>query len=101
MHSTLVSLRVYDEAHKLKLRMQDEMNYYQGIYTYEAVITALANAFRGKGKKPIEYRTVPILEEMREKTPEEIRQERIAFVKKLERMRVNFQNSRGKSDAKH
>lgn len=101
MHSTLVSLRVYDEAHKLKLRMQDESNYYVGVYTYEAVLTALANSFRGRGKKPIEYRQKPILEEMREKTPEEIKQERIAFVKKLEQMRVNFQHSRGKSDAKH
>lgn len=91
MHSTIVSLRVYDEAHKLKVRMQDELLYLSGIYTYEAVSIALSNAFRKKGSKAIEYRDKPILEQNRELTKEDIKQMRLSFVRKLERMGKRFQ----------
>lgn len=94
MHSTLVSLRVYDEAHKLKMRMQDELLYLSGIYTYEAISVALSNAFRKKGAKATEYRKQPILEENRELTPEEIKQRRIDFVRKMESIGKRF--NRGK-----
>lgn len=94
MHSTIVELRVYDEAYKLKKRMQDEMMYLSGIYTYEAVSTALSNAFRKKGAKPAKYRDKPLLEEIRELTPEEIKQRRIDFVRKMESMGKRF--NRGK-----
>lgn len=64
MHSGLVELRVYDEAYKLKRKMQDERDYFCGIYTYNAVATALANAFRKKGEKPTPYREMSIMEEI-------------------------------------
>lgn len=64
MHSGLVELRVYDEAYKLKRKMQDERDYFCGIYTYNAVSTALANAFRKQGTKSISYRDKPIMEEI-------------------------------------
>ena len=91
MHTTLVELRVYDEAHKLRTQLQDEMLYLSGIYTYEAVSTALSNAFRKKGSKPIPYREHPIMEERRELTQEEIKKRRLAFVSRLESMgkRIN------------
>lgn len=66
MHSTLVELRPYDDAYELRRRIQDEQNYLAGIYTYEAVTTALANAFREKGRQPYKYRDKPILEEIAE-----------------------------------
>ena len=66
------------------------MNYLSGIYTYEAVSVALANGFRKKGSKPIEYRDKPILEQSRELTEEEIKQRRLAFVKRLEQMGKRF-----------
>ena len=64
MHSGLVELRVYDEAYKLKRKMQDERDYFCGIYTYEAVATALSNAFRKQGTKPASYRNKSIMEEI-------------------------------------
>ena len=94
MHSTLVDLRVYDEAHKLKVRMQDELLYLSGIYTYEAVSIALSNAFRKKGTKAAEYRDKPLLEQNRELTPEEIKHKRIAFVEKLEKLGKRFNEVR-------
>lgn len=62
----MVNLRVYDEAHKLKQKMIDEMNYLAGRYTYEAISVALSNAFRKKGTKPIQYREKPFLTELEE-----------------------------------
>ena len=44
--------------------MQDERDYFCGIYMYEAVSTALANAFRKKGNKAIQYREKSIMEEI-------------------------------------
>ena len=64
MHSGLVELRVYDRAYKLKRRMQDERDYFCGIYTFNAVSIALTNAFRKKGEKSIPYREKTIMEEI-------------------------------------
>lgn len=62
-HSTINTLKFYDEAYRLKRLMNDERDYFKGLYNYEAVAVALGNAFRGKHKKPIEYRKKPILAE--------------------------------------
>ena len=56
LHSTLNGLKVYDKAHLLRQESQDYMLYLSGLYTYEAVSVALANAFRKHGSKAIEYR---------------------------------------------
>lgn len=94
MHSTLVDLRVYDDAQKLKIQMQDEMAYLSGIYTYEAISTALSNAFRKKGSKAIEYRKQPILAEQRELTQEEIKNRRLSFVQRLENIGKRFKEGK-------
>lgn len=65
-HSTLVELRDYDKIYKERRMLQDQRDYMCGVYTYEAVTTALANAFRGKGAKPIDYRNKPIMVEIEE-----------------------------------
>lgn len=67
MHSTLSQLRSYDEAYRLKRLMQDERDYFQGLYNFEAVAVALSNAFRGKHKKAIKYRKQPIFAEWEDK----------------------------------
>ena len=66
-HSTLVGLRDYDEAYKLRRKIQDERDYFVGIYTYEAVSIAIGNAFRSKGSKPYTYRDKSITAELEEK----------------------------------
>ncbi len=65
-HSTLVELRDYDEIFHQRRLLEDERDYMCGIYTFQAVQTALANAFRGKGSKPVEYRDKSIMAEMEE-----------------------------------
>ena len=90
LHSTLNGLKVYDKAYKMKREMQDEMLYLSGIYTYEAVTTALSNAFRKKGSKAIEYRKEPILQSQKPTTAEEYRRKRAAVSNGLATMRANF-----------
>lgn len=65
-HSTLVELRDYDEIFKERRMLEDQRDYMCGIYTYEAVSIAIANAFRSKGSKPAEYRKKPIMVEVEE-----------------------------------
>lgn len=65
-HSTLVELRDYDEVYDNRRRIEDEKALLDGMYIFEAVSTALANAFRKKGTKPIPYRTKGFLEVIRE-----------------------------------
>lgn len=90
LHDTIVGLRVYDEAFKLKREMQDEMLYLSGIYTYEAVSVALANSFRKQGTQAIKYRAKPILQEIKPLTEEEIEQKREEFVARMKTLMANF-----------
>lgn len=75
--------------------MVDEVSYLGGIYTYEAVATAVSNAFRGKGSKAIEYRKKPILEEIEEQNrpldEEELTRQRKLFMAQLNVMKSNFE----------
>ena len=87
-HSTLKDLRFYDDGYQKKRRMIDEVSFFDGYYTYEAVAIALSNAFRSKGQKPIEYRKKPILAE---ETEDNIQKQREAFVAALETMKTNFE----------
>lgn len=107
MHSTLVNLRVYDDAHRLKQRMDDEMNYLIGRYTYEAISVALSNAFRKKGAKAIHYREKPFLTELEEElknkehlanlTEEEKRKYTDDLFAMLGEMQEKFEKSKGRS----
>lgn len=90
-HYTLSELRFYDDGYKLKRKMRDEIAYFDGFYTYEAVAIAVGNAFRGKGQKPVEYRKKPILWENSE---ESLQKQREAFVAALETMKTNFELSK-------
>lgn len=65
-HSTLVELRDWDKIYKNRRMIEDEKALLSGIYTYEAVSTALSNAFRKSGTKPVPYRHKSILAEIEE-----------------------------------
>lgn len=74
--------KFYRQAEKIRLkRKQEDDNFHcwlQGLYNYEAFATALANAFRKKNAKPVEYLEKPIqfLEKDEEDTPEKIQKKR-------------------------
>lgn len=91
----MCDLRYYDEAYKIKRKMADELSYFSGLYTYEAVAIAVGNAFRGKGQKAVEYRKKPILEEIEEAnrplSEEELKRQRELFVAQLNVMKSNFE----------
>lgn len=88
------------------MREQDSVNFMLGNYFFEAVSTALANAFRKKGAKPTKYREMPYLEEARRKSGNLTEREKIAETKKLfeqlEMMKRNFEmNQKEVSDARN
>ena len=90
LHSTLNGLKVYDKAHLLRQESQDYMLYLSGLYTYEAVSVALANAFRKHGSKAIEYRKEPILQAIKPPTEEDIERKREEFIAKMKTLMANF-----------
>lgn len=69
----------YKDAHKLRLRQQDENNWMLGMYVYEAILdcSPILHAFSKKGTKPLPYAEQPYLsDKLSEKTTAEIEQER-------------------------
>lgn len=101
-HSTPRVLKAYDKAYDIHMREADYMNLLLGYYTYEAVATALSNAFAKKGSKPKKYREKPILEEMRRNSGNLTEAEKIAETKKLfeslEMMKRNFEMNHKQED---
>lgn len=58
--STPKDLEPYENARKYKTIQQDQLNWYSGIYTMSAVMTALDKAFAGNQSK-MEYVEQPLL----------------------------------------
>lgn len=78
-HGDAYVVKFYKEAHRLKLQAQDENNWMQGMYVYEAILdcSPILHAFSKKGTKPLQYAEKPyLLDRLREKTKEEIEQEK-------------------------
>lgn len=49
----------YDDAHKLRLKKQDEDAWLQGKYFAEAIMSTIGNAFKEKGSQNCEYPKKP------------------------------------------
>lgn len=78
-HGDAYVVKFYKEAHRLKLQAQDENNWMQGMYVYEAILdcSPILHAFSKKGTKPLRYSEKPYLaDRLKEKTKEEIEQEK-------------------------
>jgi len=81
MWHSLRELQVYNEAHKLKIKEMDYLNYLTGEYVYDALVAALGGMFAKKGTKAptyIEMREKPILDKIDEKQ-EEVVDEQTAY----------------------
>ena len=61
-------VKFYREAYKLKIRYDDVFMWKQGMYIYEALcdVSPILHAFSKKGAKPLQYRSQPMSEELRE-----------------------------------
>ena len=78
-HGDAYVVKFYKEAHRLTLQAQDENNWMQGMYVYEAILdcSPILHAFSKKGTKPLQYSEKPYLaDRLKEKTKEEIEQEK-------------------------
>ena len=97
----MASLSDYDDAYRLRRKIEDERDYFLGVYFYDAVQVALGNAFRKKGSKPLEYRDKPILQAYEEKqrllnpTEEEKKQHIDNLFAMLGQMQANFERTHG------
>ena len=76
----------YKDAHKLRLRQQDENNWMLGMYVYEAILdcSPILHAFSKKGTKPLPYAEKPYLmdkldDKTRAEKEQEIENERLKF----------------------
>ena len=76
----------YKDAHKLRLRQQDENNWMLGMYVYEAILdcSPILHAFSKKGTKPLPYAEKPyLMDKLDDKTQaekeQEIENERLKF----------------------
>ena len=68
----------YKDAHKLRLRQQDENNWMLGMYVYEAILdcSPILHAFSKKGTKPLPYAEKPyLMDKFDDKTQAEKEQE--------------------------
>lgn len=90
--------KAYREAFELKREIERQDRFTEGTYTYIAVSTALANAFREKGKPAYKFPTKPIDEPVKEKTPEEIRQE---VYERLKRLKEDWDAGQQQSEDKY
>lgn len=77
----------YRDAHKLKLQQDDEKNWMQGMYVYEAILdcSPVLHAFSKKGTKPLPYCNKPFLndkfiEKTKVEKEKEIENERLKFM---------------------
>lgn len=64
--------KFYREAYKLKMRYDDVFMWKQGMYIYEALcdVSPILHAFSKKGTKPLQYRSMPMSEELKENKTE-------------------------------
>ena len=74
----------FREAYKIRKDEEDAMAWSQGAYFYEAVSTALYNAFLEKGKRTKPYREHPFRWKEPEKSVEQIRDEVVDGLKRFE-----------------
>lgn len=90
-------LKPYIEADRLRLESRNYELWLQGVYFFDAISIALSNAFREKGKKPVEYPGKP--RRITRETPEEqetrAQAERDKAIAFFQRMEKNFKRREG------
>lgn len=83
-HGDLYLTKFYRESYLIQVKQKDEELWMQGMYIYEALckVSPILHAFSKKGTKPLQYRTKPMSEEIKENKTEkekdiQIKQERM------------------------
>ena len=83
----------YKDAHKLRVRQQDENNWMLGMYVYEAILdcSPILHAFSKKGTKPLPYAEKPYLMDKLETKTKAEREQEEAQKKENERLKFIIQ----------
>lgn len=96
-------MNAFIEAHKLKVKEEDQLMYRMSCYINEATFNAVYNSIGlgfGKGFKPVEYRKQSYSDAMeadegqKELTEEEIREQTIRYFELLELRAFNFRQAK-------
>lgn len=84
-------VKFYRDAYKLKRRYDDVFMWKQGMYIYEALcdVSPILHAFSKKGTKPLQYRSKPMSEEIRQMDTE--REKEIAIKNEQMKARIFFE----------
>ena len=92
----------YFKAREKQRRMKDEEDFTLYLYFTNAIEVALHNAFRGKGKKPLEHIKEPLMktyeDEHRELTEEEKQAQVALLFANLGQMQANFEKSKAAAE---
>ena len=85
-------VKFYRDAYKLKIRYDDVFMWKQGMYIYEALcdVSPILHAFSKKGTKPLQYRSKPMSEEIKQMDTE--REKEIAIKNEQMKARIFFEN---------
>ena len=98
-HSYPKEVKPYFKALEKRRKARDEEQYSQYIYFSNAIETALYNAFRGKGKKPMEHIKEPLMKTYEDEHRELTNAEKKASVEllfaNLNIMQKNYESSKG------
>jgi len=93
----------YIKVYELEERKKDEYAWLQGHYVFEAMITAIENAFAGR-KSKLKYPDKPYTQQAREKSGEMSHEEKMKKVRaifdSLQIMKVNYDLSHPKEEEK-
>lgn len=96
-HGDYTRLKYYAQAYDMNRQRKSEEMWLMGLYNHNAVTTAIGNAFREKGKKPLKYLEEPI--RVTPYTEEEkaaiARQERENNINRFRLMMQNWEKQHG------
>lgn len=83
--------KFYLQAHRIKIKQKDEELWMQGMYIYEALcdVSPILHAFSKKGTKPLQYRSKPMSEEIRQMDTE--REKEVAIKNEQMKARIFFE----------
>ena len=94
-------VKFYRDTYKLKMRYDDVFMWKQGMYIYEALcdVSPILHAFSKEGAKPLQYRSKPMSEELKEDMKTEKEKEQQIKNKRL-KAQIFFDNW-ARNTAKH
>lgn len=99
-HIINLLIKGHQEKIKIKMQVQDTLNWYMGQYAMSALDSTICNGWpwRKAGSQPHSYIKKPLLQEAEKKntqmTEDEIQKQRELFITRMKTMQANFELNR-------